>query len=98
MTKTDSQIDTICKTLRRTYQDVKDQLTHRNPFELLIITILSAQCTDKQVNRAAKVVFKTPHSRKAVLPILPLAHLRHFSVKTQDALQWRGKPAQPVYF
>ena len=58
MRKTDSRIYTICKTLRRTYPDVKTQLTHRNPFELLIATILSAQCTDKQVNRVTEVLFK----------------------------------------
>lgn len=48
----------IRKTLKRTYPDVKTQLYYKNPFELLVATILSAQCTDKQVNTATKVLFK----------------------------------------
>ena len=52
----------ILKILRATYPDVKTQLNHRNPFELLIATILSAQCTDKQVNRVTKVLFNQYNS------------------------------------
>ena len=48
----------IRKLLKRTYPDVKTQLYYKNPFELLVATILSAQCTDKQVNTATKVLFK----------------------------------------
>ncbi len=48
----------IRKTLKRTYPDVKTQLYYKNPFQLLVATILSAQCTDKQVNTATKVLFK----------------------------------------
>ena len=36
--------------LRATYPDAHCELDHRSPLELLISTILSAQCTDKQVN------------------------------------------------
>ncbi len=53
----------IRKILKRTYPDVKTQLYYKNPFELLVATILSAQCTDKQVNTVTKVLFeklKTP--------------------------------------
>jgi endonuclease-3 len=49
--------------LKITYPDVKTQLRNANPFELLVATILSAQCTDKQVNHATKDLFnrlKTP--------------------------------------
>ncbi len=34
-------------------------LTHKSPFELLIATILSAQCTDARVNKVTSVLFKT---------------------------------------
>ena len=54
----------IRKILKRTYPDVKTQLYYKNSFELLVATILSAQCTDKQVNTATKVLFrklKTPN-------------------------------------
>ena len=64
----------ILKILKRTYPDVKTQLYYKNPFELLVATILSAQCTDKQVNTVTKVLFeklKTPHDfAKASLDII----------------------------
>jgi len=50
--------DEIRKKLRTRYPRVKTQLTHRSPFQLLVATILSAQCTDKQVNRVTPVLFK----------------------------------------
>ncbi|QTA91600.1 endonuclease III [Desulfonema magnum] len=49
----------ICKILKAIYPHVKTQLQHRNPFELLVATILSAQCTDKQVNSVTKKLFDT---------------------------------------
>ena len=53
------RIDKIRKILKKTYPHIKAQLRHRNPFELLVATILSAQCTDKQVNAVTPVLFKT---------------------------------------
>jgi len=50
--------DKIRKILRSLYPEVKTQLYCRNAFELLVATILSAQCTDKQVNRVTAVLFK----------------------------------------
>jgi len=44
--------------LRATYPDAHCELNHRNPLELLIATILSAQCTDKQVNIVTADLFK----------------------------------------
>lgn len=48
----------ILKILDSLYPQVKPQLFYRNPFELLVATILSAQCTDNQVNRVTPVLFK----------------------------------------
>jgi endonuclease-3 len=48
----------IRKILKITYPNVKTQLRYRNPFELLVATILSAQCTDKQVNSVTKDLFR----------------------------------------
>jgi endonuclease-3 len=48
----------ILKTLNSRYPQVKPQLFYRNPFELLVATILSAQCTDSQVNRVTPGLFK----------------------------------------
>lgn len=47
----------VRKILRSIYPEVKPQLHFRNPFELLIATILSSQCTDKQVNRVTPRLF-----------------------------------------
>ncbi len=43
--------------LEAEYPDVKCELDHRNPFELLAATILSAQCTDKRVNMVTPELF-----------------------------------------
>ncbi len=53
-----TRTDKIRKLLREIYPEVKTQLFHQNPFELLVATILSAQCTDKQVNQVTPVLFK----------------------------------------
>jgi endonuclease-3 len=44
--------------LRQTYPDAHCELNFSNPLELLIATILSAQCTDKQVNIVTENLFK----------------------------------------
>lgn len=49
----------IVAILRSLYPHVKTQLRHRNPYELLMATILSAQCTDKQVNSVTPKLFET---------------------------------------
>jgi len=57
------RIDEVIKILSELYPDVKIQLDFSNPFELLIATILSAQCTDERVNIVTKTLFqkyKTP--------------------------------------
>jgi len=57
------QTDKIRKILRTIYTDVKTPLKYETSFQLLVATILSAQCTDKQVNRVTGVLFnhlKTP--------------------------------------
>ena len=43
--------------LRERYPLVKTQLDHSTPFQLLIATIMSAQCTDNQVNKVTKKLF-----------------------------------------
>ena len=44
--------------LKRTYPDAAIALEFVNPIELLIATILSAQCTDARVNMVTKDLFK----------------------------------------
>ena len=47
----------IIRRLRRIYPDAHCALNHSSPFELLIATILSAQCTDKRVNMTTPEIF-----------------------------------------
>jgi len=58
MKQKNQRILKIYEIIKTIYPDIKTQLNHRNPFELLVATILSAQCTDKQVNRVTKSLFK----------------------------------------
>jgi endonuclease-3 len=41
------------------YPDARCELDHRNPYELLAATILSAQCTDARVNMVTPALFRT---------------------------------------
>lgn len=50
--------DRIIEALRRTYPDAHCELNFTSPLELLIATILSAQCTDKQVNIVTQELFR----------------------------------------
>ena len=56
---------TIIAALKKRYPDAKCALNHANAYELLVATILSAQCTDVRVNMVTPVLFKkypTPES------------------------------------
>jgi len=48
----------IIELLEPEYPDAKTALQYVNPLEMLVATILSAQCTDKQVNIVTKTLFK----------------------------------------
>src|SRR4030066_1681231 len=58
MKKLDEKIFEIIELLKNEYPDVRVTLLHSDPLELLIATILSAQCTDRQVNEVTKKLFK----------------------------------------
>ncbi len=48
----------VFKRLKKLYPDAHCELNHSNPFELLVATILSAQCTDVRVNIVTPSLFK----------------------------------------
>ena len=48
----------IVRLLRKEFPEAKTALLHASPFELLIATILSAQCTDERVNMTTPVLFQ----------------------------------------
>ncbi len=48
----------IVRALKKAYPDAKIALDFGNPLELLVATILSAQCTDERVNQVTPALFK----------------------------------------
>ncbi len=55
----------VLRQLKKTYPDVKCALTHDSTFQLLVATILSAQCTDVRVNATTPLLFeKYPTAEK----------------------------------
>jgi len=54
----------IFSRLKKEFPNPECALIHKNPFELLIATILSAQCTDERVNKVTPSLFKTFSSPK----------------------------------
>jgi endonuclease-3 len=66
-----ARIAEILRRLNQMYPDATCALLHRNPWELLVATILSAQCTDKRVNLVTPGLFAkypTPRDFAAVQP------------------------------
>lgn len=53
-----SQVKDILDKLLKLYPNAEVELDHSNNFELLLATILSAQCTDVRVNKVTKKLFK----------------------------------------
>jgi endonuclease III len=53
-----ARVDKIIAGLKKAYPDAHCELDHSNPLELLVATILSAQCTDKRVNMVTPELFK----------------------------------------
>ena len=59
----------ILEELRKLYPDARCGLDYRSPFELLIATILSAQCTDKRVNLVTPALFALADSPEKILKL-----------------------------
>lgn len=55
---THEEADLCLDKLEETYPDAHCELEHESPFELLVATILSAQCTDVRVNKVTSEIFK----------------------------------------
>ncbi|WP_018290299.1 endonuclease III [Verrucomicrobium sp. 3C] len=72
----------LCRLLAAAYPDSHPALHYRNPVELLIATILSARCTDEQVNRVTAGLFSR-YPNAASLASAPLEAL-------EDALRRLG--------
>ena len=84
-----ARLKKIIAALDRTYPEVHCELDHSDPLELLIATILSAQCTDKRVNIVTqRVVQKIPLG--GGLRERPLAELEQ-AIKTTGFFRNKAK-------
>jgi endonuclease-3 len=64
----------ICRRLIKEYPDAKCRLNFTTPYELLVATILAAQCTDDRVNKVTADLFKRAVAPKQ-LAAMPLEDL-----------------------
>ena len=60
-----NQARTMYRILTKAYPDIRCELDFQNPLQLIIATVLSAQCTDKRVNTITPALFKKYQSVKA---------------------------------
>jgi len=73
-TKNKKRARQVVELLKKEYADAECALVHDTPFELLIATILSAQCTDERVNIVTKDLFAN-YSTPAALAAVPIPRL-----------------------
>lgn len=66
-----SRVREIIRKLKRAYPDARCSLNHSNAFELLIATILSAQCTDDRVNIVTADLFRKYRKPEDYLKVPP---------------------------
>ena len=59
------RIKKVVNLLKRYHPNANCALYHKNPVQLLVATVLSAQCTDKRVNEVTKTLFKNYPTAKA---------------------------------
>ena len=79
----------ICAALAATYPDAHCELDYTTPLELLVATILSAQCTDKRVNIVTKELFRVCKTA-ADYVALPIEQLEDL-VKTTGFFRSKAK-------
>ena len=66
-----ARVRDVIRRLKRAYPDAKCSLNHSNPFELLVATILSAQCTDERVNIVTADLFRKYKKPEDYLKVSP---------------------------
>jgi len=82
----------IIKLLKRAHPDAKCALHHSNAFELLIATILSAQCTDERVNKVTADLFRKYRKPEDYLKV-PAAELQE-DIRTTGFFRNKTKSIQ----
>src|SRR5580765_1736380 len=66
-----TRVREVIRRLKRAYPGAKCSLNHSNPFELLVATILSAQCTDERVNIVTANLFRKYMGPEDYLKVSP---------------------------
>ena len=69
MEKNESHSDFILNALQKKFPDARCELEFHSPFELLIATILSAQCTDERVNIVTASLFTEANTPQAIIAL-----------------------------
>ncbi len=68
-----SNINQYLKLLKKAYPAARCSLNFRTPLQILVATILSAQCTDERVNKVTAVLFKKFNSASDYAKASPAA-------------------------
>jgi endonuclease-3 len=90
---THTEIKKIVRILKENYHERTTALTYNTPFQLLIATILSAQTTDKQVNKVTKDLFQTCPDPFAFVRLSPsnleskIKSIGLYKIKAKNILQ-----------
>ena len=82
----------IIQRLKQAYPDAHCELNHTNPLQLLIATILSAQCTDARVNQVTPALFKRCKTARDFADI-PIAELESI-IRTTGFFRSKAKSIQ----
>ena len=75
------RMSNVVRLLTHEYPDSKCSLNYENPFQLLVATILSAQCTDERVNKVTSPMFKKYKDAKD-FNSLPLSKIKQLVFST----------------
>lgn len=66
---TKKEVESVLNILEDYFPDAKAELHFSTPYELLVATILSAQCTDVRVNKVTEELFKKANTPEAMLEL-----------------------------
>ena len=80
-----NQARQVCRALKQAYPEATCALVHSSPYQLLVATILSAQCTDSRVNMVTPELFRRfPDPASLAL--------------AEPPLRWNPSSVRPVSF
>ncbi|MDB5244661.1 MAG: Endonuclease [Parcubacteria group bacterium] len=82
-----ARVKQIMRYLKKAYPDPESELVHHTPFQFVVAVILSAQCTDKAVNRLTATLFKKYKTPKD----FARANLATFTTEVSSVTFFRNK-------